>query len=578
VARSWLTLWVGVVCAVAHAQNTPAPFGTVGVNPNTRFSSLARIDRNNVAALKPAFTFRTGRLGAQGSAPLIVPGDGSRASQLLLLSSFPHTLFSIDLSKPGDKPQWEVTPTANLSAEGLNCCERVHLGPVSADGKVYFSTLDGHVIAVDPTNGKPLWDVTVADPSLGETLASAPIVIGDRLLIGNAGDDFGARGWIAALESSTGHTVWKRYSTGPDQDVGISPRFQLLRTNAPQLNLGEQTWPTDSWQRGGGSVSGLIAYDPVLQLLFHTTGPAAPWNPEPRPGDNRWTAGIFARDPATGEAHWFTSLHAHSPFAWRAGGANVLVDWNWGGQSRSLLVHADADGQIYVLDQRSGEVLARDFFIKTRGAPEISSSQPPRTNAMVRDVCPAWVGAVGGDPALSQATGWLYVAANHLCMDIEGRNANYIQGTAFVGANVRVSYETVGPGGEILAWDLGARKATWRVQERFPIASDVLATAGGVVFYGTLDGTLKAIDAQTGALLWHFETSAPLMGQPTTYLGPDGRQYVAVVVGASGPFGLAQQAWIDRRDATAVRGLARIMADVPRPRDPSGALYVFALP
>lgn len=562
-------LWGLAWSSFASPAAVVAPAVPDSVNPSTRFSSLARITRDNVDRLRLAFTFRTGRLGAQGSAPLVW------RTKLLLLSSFPHTLFALDLTRSGGAVSWQLTPAANRLADGLHCCDRIHLGPIAQDNRVYFSTFDGHVMAVDPQSGRPVWDTAVADPALGETLASAPTVVEDRLVVGNAGDDFGARGWIAALDIATGQILWKRYSTGPDPEVGVTPAFKPSQPQDVGTDLGSHSWPGTNWQHGGGSVSGWILYDPALHLLFHNTGPPAPWNPEPRPGDNLWTAGVFARDPRTGAARWFTDLHPHSLYGWRNGNANLVWDHLWDGTARSLLIHPDADGRLYVLDRRTGEILAADSFITHARAGLPSSG--PRTDSQVRDICPAWVGAIGGEPALDESTGWLYIPVSRLCMDLEDRNANYLQGTAFIGANVRVAAEGGSRGG-LVAWDIAARKKAWSHPEPFPVASDALVTAGGVVFYGTLEGTLKAVDAQTGALLWQFKTAAAITGQPTTYEGPDGQQYIAVVAGDSGPYGLAQQAWIDRRDATAARGLARVIAEVAPTRDPSGTLYVFGLP
>lgn len=564
-----LCLQSSAVLATSAGPNADEPKSpAMSVDPATRSSSLAQIDRHNVNQLEPVFTFRTGRLGAQGSAPLI------RGDKLLVLSAFPHTLFAIGLARSNGTLSWQFSPTANRVADGLHCCDRTHLGPVAVGDRIYFSTLDGHVVAVDAEHDTPVWDVAVADPGQGETLASAPTAAAAELIVGNAGDDYGARGWIAALDRATGRTLWKHYSTGPDQDVGISADFKP----AGPRDQGSHSWPGTAWQHGGGSVSGWISYDPRLQLVFHDTGPPAPWNPDPRPGDNRWTSGVFARDARTGEARWFVGLHPHALFPWRNGSANLLLDHTWEGAPRALLVHPDADGRLYVIDRQTGKILAADSYISyPRVARRASAEQTPRTNVQVRDVCPAWPGALGGDAALDQTTGRLYLPVSRLCMDLEGRSANYLQGTAFIGANVRVTSSNESDGA-VVAWDVISRRAVWSIRERFPVASDVLVTAGGLVFYGTLDGRLKAVDAQSGTPLWQFGTSAPITGQPTTFVGPDGRQYVAVVAGASGPYGLAQQAWIDRRDATAARGLARVIANVGRPRDPSGTLYVFGLP
>ena len=550
-ALDWLItpgIWL-IFSAPTGAHDPPS---SQEISP-TRYSELTQINRDNVSRLKPVVSFRTGTRGAQGGAPLVV------GSTLYFLTSFPHILFALDLNRPGAPVRWQFTPEHDPLAAGLACCNRVEHGPVSGAGHINFTTLDGRVIAVDPDTGQVAWNVRVADIHNGETLVSPPTVAGNELLVGNAGDDFGARGWIAALDAHTGRQIWRHYSTGPDQDVGVTGG----------QDRGSKTWPGESWLHGGGSVAAPILLDPELGLLLHSTGPPAPWNPEPRPGDNAWTSGIFAREPQTGAVRWFTALHPHNSYAWAAGTADISVDRPWNGNNRQLLLHADSDGRIYVLDRASGELLAADALLSK------STVSTPKTDLQVRNICPAWVGAIGGNPALTGPTGLLYVPMSRLCMDIEARNASYLQGTPYIGANVRVHGAPGQPRGAVVAWDLERRVAAWKIDERFPVASDVLATSGGLVFYGTLDGVVKAVDATSGKVLWHWQTNAGISGQPMTFAGPDGRQYIAVIAGLGGPYGVASEYWIDRRDATAVRGLAQSVADLPAPRDPSGTLYVF---
>lgn len=550
-AFDWLLSGIWLIFPACAGAHDPPP--SQEISP-TRYSALTQIDRHNVSRLKPVVSFRTGTRGAQGGAPLVV------GSTLYFLTSFPHILFALDLDRPGHPVRWQFAPEHDPLAAGLACCNRVEHGPVFGAGHIYFSTLDGRVIAVDPGSGQVAWNVVVADIHNGETLVSPPTVAGNELLVGNAGDDFGARGWIAALDVHTGRQIWKHYSTGPDQDVGVTPAGQ---------DRGSKTWPGESWLHGGGSVAAPILVDPELGLLLHSTGPPAPWNPETRPGDNAWTSGIFARDPDTGAVRWFAALHPHNLYAWAADTADISVDRQWNGRNRQLLLHADPDGRLYVLDRASGELLAADALLAK------STVSTPHTNTQVRNICPAWVGAIGGNPALAATTGLLYVPMSRLCMDIEARNASYLQGTPYIGANVRVHSTPGEARGELVAWDLERRAGAWKIDERFPVASDVLATSGGLVFYGTLDGVVKAVDASSGKVLWHWQTNAGISGQPMTFAGSGGRQYIAVMAGLGGPYGVASEYWIDRRDATAVRGLAQAVSDLPAPVDPSGTLYVF---
>jgi lanthanide-dependent methanol dehydrogenase len=197
----------------------------------------------------------------------------------------------------------------------------------------------------------------------------------------------------------------------------------------------------------------------------------------------------------------------------------------------------------------------------------------------VRDICPAAPGAKDWQPsAYSPLTGFLYLPHQNLCMDFEAIEANYIAGLPYVGANVRMKAGPGGKRGEMLAWDVAGRRPAWSVPEYFPAWSGALVTAGNVVFYGTMEGWFKALDATTGALLWQFKTGSGIIGQPITYRGPDGRQYVAVLSGVGGWSGAVVAGGLDPRDKTAALGFVGAMADLPEHTTKGGMLYVFALP
>jgi glucose dehydrogenase len=210
------------------------------------------------------------------------------------------------------------------------------LGLAVAGNAVYFNTLDGHTISLDAASGRVRWDRQTADITAGETLGSAPLVVGNVVVIGNAGDDFGARGWIKALDRESGQELWRKYSTGPDSEVGIDSSFQPYYGTDKGPDRGVGSWPPDAWRHGGGTVSGALSYDDGLNQIVHGTGHPAPGNPEQRPGDNRWTSGLFARDGATGMTRWFTSLNPHDPYGIGAGNGNVPADREWRGTSRQL--------------------------------------------------------------------------------------------------------------------------------------------------------------------------------------------------------------------------------------------------
>jgi PQQ-dependent dehydrogenase (methanol/ethanol family) len=551
------------------------------------FAPLAEINADNVARLKLVFSFRTGQAGGQSGAPAVA------ADLLLLQTAFPHTLYALDIHQPAAPVRWSFTPPPDRRAAGLTCCDATVGGPVVADGQVVLNTLDGHTIALDAVTGQVRWNVTTAALSSGETLSSSPLIAGDRIIVGSAGDDFGVRGWVAGLDASTGATVWKRFNSGPDDDVGIGAGFSPPYNRDQIHDGGITTWPPQAWQHGGGGLAGNLAYDTDRGILLYGTGHPAPWNADPRPGDNKWTSGLFARDARTGDARWFVSISPHDPYALGAAGSMLLFDTQWQGQDRKLLIHPDANGQVYVLDRDTGAILSVAPFVPvnaTQGV-DIPTNTLRRNvamdvspNAITRDICPGWPGATGADgtslgaAALSPQTQLLYIPASRMCMDMEPRDTSYMSSTPFIGANLRMKTPPGISRGALVAWNVGSAKPAWTVVEGFPVEGGVLATAGNLVFYGTLDGTFKALDARDGRLLWQFHASSGIIGQPITFQLADGHQYVAVTAGTGGPAGRVAENGIDPRDATAAHGYANALRDLKQPADPSGTLYVFALP
>jgi PQQ-dependent dehydrogenase (methanol/ethanol family) len=335
-------------------------------------------------------------------------------------------------------------------------------------------------------------------------------------------------------------------------------------------------------------VWGFISYDPALDLIFYGTGNPGPWNPEQRQGDNKWTAGVFARRPENGQAVWYYQWSPHDLYDYDGVNENVLFEADLAGQRRRLLVHPDRNGYMYVLDRTTGEVLSAEPFahvttshrvdLKT-GKLHYNPAKEPRVGTLVQDACPAAPGAKDWQPsAFSPKTGLLYVPHNNLCQDEEAQTANYIAGTPFVGAETKFM---AGPGknaGEFCAWDPLKAKKVWSIPEKFPVWSGALVTESGVVFYGTMDGWFKAVDARSGVELWKVRTESGIIGQPVSYRGPDGRQYVAVMSGVGGWAGLVVVNKLDVGDPTAGSGFAVAMKGLPQATKAGGSLLVFALP
>ncbi|TPJ37055.1 PQQ-dependent dehydrogenase, methanol/ethanol family [Mesorhizobium sp. B2-8-3] len=549
---------------------------------STRYSELAEINEGNVKNLQVAFTFSTGVNKGQEAAPLVV------GSTMYIVSPFPNIVYALDLSKPGAPMKWKYEPNPEPAAQGVACCDVVNRGAAFADGRLFFNTLDGHTIALDADSGQPLWNAHIGNINIGETITMAPLVVKGKVLVGNSGGEMGVRGWVKALDAGDGHVVWTAYGTGPDKDVLIGPDFKPHYDMDKGKDLGVTSWPPEAWKIGGGNMWGWISYDPDLNLIFHGTGNPGPWNPDLRPGDNKWTSGIFARDPDTGAAKWFYQWSPHDLHDYDGINEQVLLDMNWQGKPRKVLVRPERNGYLYVLDRTTGEVLSAKPYgpvnsskgvdLKTGRLIENPDKQTG-TGKVVRDICPTASGLKDWQPsAFSPKTGLLYIPHNNLCMDEEGVEVNYIAGTPYVGMNVRMIPGPGGNRGAFTAWDIAAEKPAWSLKENFPVWSGAVVTAGDVVFYGTMEGWFKAVSAKTGDLLWQFKTSSGIIGQPITYRGPDGHQYVAVLSGVGGWAGAIVSGDLDPRDASAALGFVNAMKDLKNATTAGGTLYVFRLP
>jgi len=547
----------------------------------TRYAPLADISPANVASLKPVFTHATGVLRGHEAAPIVV-GD-----TMYIVTPYPHRVEALDLAHAGSL-RWRFDPHADPYAQGVACCDVVNRGLAYANGKVFFNTLDNQTIALDAANGRELWRFRSGDVKAGETRTMAPLVVNGRVLIGNSGSAFGVRGWLAALDEANGKELWRAYSTGPDADVLIGADYRPFYAKDRGTDLGVTSWPSDGWKVGGGTVWGWLSYDAKLDLIYYGTSNPAPLNAAQRPGANRYTSGIFARDARTGMARWFYQLSPHDEFGYGAVNENVLVELEWGGRTRAVLLHPDQNGYVYVIDRANGEVLSAEPFapINTSTGVDLSTGELryaaaklQRVGTVVRDICPGAAGAKSWQPsAYSPRTRLLYIPHQNLCQDQQVMQTSYIAGTPYLGSISRMKPGPGGTRGRVTAWDPVAATARWTIDEDLPVWSGALATAGDVVFYGTLDGWFKAVDARDGRRLWQYRTSSGIVGPPVSYRGTDGKQYVAVLAGVGGWAGAVVAADLDVRDGSAAGGFAGALPDLKYRTVRGGMLYVFALP
>lgn len=549
---------------------------------NTRFSSLDQINQSNVTQLRPAFTFSTGVDHGQEAAPIVANGT------MYIATPWPNVLYALDLTKPGAPLKWKYEPNPSPAAKGEACCDWVSRGAAYDNGKVFFNTLDGYTLAVDANTGKLVWRTHLADITRGETITMAPMVVKNHVLVGDSGGEFGVRGWLAALDTGSGKVAWKAFSTGPDKEVLIGPRFKPFYASDQGTDLGVKTWPPDAWRVGGGTVWGFLAYDPTLNLVYYGTANPGPWNHEVRPGDNKWTSGMFARDADTGEAVWFYQMSPHDLFDWDGINEDILLDLPIEGQTRKVLVRPDRNGFIYVIDRVNGQVLSATPYVHSTtttgvdlqtGRLQRVPEKAPRTGQVVRDICPMAPGAKDWQPSsFSPRTGLVYIPHENMCMDEEGTEANYIAGTPYVGASEQYYPGPGGNMGELTAWDPINAKPVWSLEDKYPIWSGTLSTAGDLVFFGTMEGWFDAADAKTGKILWQFKLDSGIIGQPVSYRGPDGKQYIAILSGIGGWPGSIVAAKLDTRDGTAGNGWGKALPNIRNEVTAGGTLYVFALP
>lgn len=547
----------------------------------TRFSPLADINAQKAPSLHPVWTFSTGVLGGHEGQPLVVGGV------MYVVTPWPNVLYAFDLTKDGYPLKWKYRPDVSANAIGVSCCDAVNRGAFYSDGKLFYNLVDGHTVAVDAATGREVWKTEVADVRNGETVTMAPMVIKDRLIVGASGGEFGIYGWIKGLDLKTGKVLWTARNIGPDADMLIRPdTFKPAYDSGAEA--GARSWADESWKTGGAPVWGFISYDPELDLFYYGTGNPAPYNPEQRAGDNKWSASVLARRPGDGALVWAYQFTPHDNWDYDSTGTMLLADLKVGGKDVRALVHFDKNGFVYTLDRATGRLISAEPFAHVTWAKSIDlatgrpvldpSKQTGASRGNVKDICPSLEGGVSpsSPPAYSPRTRLFYTSTNNLCMDYAAARTTHLKGVPFVGANTPY---TAGPGGNMgafIAWDPSAGRKVWENKEEFPSWSGALVTAGDVVFYGTLDGWFKSADAKTGRVLSKFKVGSGVVGNPMTYRGPDGRQYVAVYAGIGGDWALLAGD-TQSNDPADIRAPADYIRNIARHTSQGGMIWIFGL-
>jgi lanthanide-dependent methanol dehydrogenase len=547
-----------------------------------RFSTLTQINTATAKNLHPVWTFSTGVLRGHEGGPLVI-GD-----TMYLSAPFPNTVFALDLNNSG-RILWKYEPKQDPNVIPVMCCDTVNRGVAYGEGKIFLHQADTTLVALDAQTGKVVWSVKDGDPSKGATGTSAPLVVKDKVLVGISGGEFGVQGHITAYNIADGSVAWRAFSEGPDDQIKFDPANTMSMGQPVGKDSSLKTWQGDQWKIGGGATWGWISYDPALNLVYYGSGNPSTWNPTQRPGDNKWSMTIFARDPDTGVAKWVYQMTPHDQWDYDGINEMILADTNVNGRPTKALVHFDRNGFAYVLDRTDGKLLQANKYDPrvnwathvdlTTGVPEVVSQYAPGAQGAdhnTKNVCPAALGSKDQQPAAySPTTHMFYVPTNHVCMDYEPFKVSYTAGQPYVGATLSM-YPPSGESnlGNFIAYDVNTGKIAWSIPEMFSVWSGALATSGGVVAYGTLDGKLKVVDQKTGRLLYSFKTPSGIIGNVNTFTH-GGKQYLAVLSGVGGWAGIGMAAGLT--EDTAGLGAVGAYKQLSNYTQLGGVLTVFGL-
>lgn len=578
-------------CAAAGAQPSES-LQQMSQDPNqwvmpggnyavTRHSKLDQINNSNVKDLKVAWTMSTGTLRGQEGQPLVI-GD-----MMYFESSYPNYVYAVNLDNVG-RIVWKSDISQDSFAPTVACCDVVNRGVAYADGMIFANLLDGRIYAFNAKTGDVVWSKRNADPKIGQTMTMAPLVIHNVVITGVSGAEYGVRGYVTAYDIHTGKQVWRAYSEGPDQDIMVDPDKTIDGATGKPVGKDSslKSWKGDQWKLGGGTTWGWYSYDPKLNLFYYGTGNPGTWNPTARPGDNKWSMTIFARNPDTGMAAWAYQMTPHDGWDYDGVNESILTDTTIDGKSVPTLTHFDRNGFAYVLDRRNGHVLRAHSFIPNlnwaskidlaTGRPVVNPDKMTKEGVNVKDICPGSQGGKDQQPAAyDPGTGMFIVPTNNICEDYQAFSAKYKAGFPYVGAIVRMyRYENGDVGGRLISFDPVSGKTNWFINDLYQDWSGVLTTAGGVSFYGTYTGWFRAVDTKTGKILWQMKMPSGVVGNPIAYTH-DGHEYIAVLtgVGGWGAIGMTN----NLKKATAGLGAVNATASLPDFTNLGGTLMVFSL-
>jgi alcohol dehydrogenase (cytochrome c) len=489
---------------------------------NWRYSPLDDITPENVAQLKPIWAMSTGgQLGGLEATPLFRDG-------VLYFSADYARVFAVD-ARSGNiiwryEPEYEEGLTAAL------CCGPIHRGVAMRDDFIFVARLDAKLVALNRADGKVVWEQTIDDWKKGVTANSAPLVVGDHVIVGISGGEYGVRGYLNSYNAKDGKLEWQTYTVPAPGEPG------------------SETWPKDdTWQKGGGPTWLTGSYDAETNTLYWGTGNPGPWAADLRPGDNLWTNSMLALDPDTGKIKWGFQYTPNDSWDYDGMSTPILIDTKIDGQDRKIAAVSNRNGFFYAIDRTNGKFIYAFPVVDginwttgldpQTGRPSVVEAMKPKSDG--KKVGPIIPGLEGGTnwfpPAYDPESGLFYVAVNQWGMGLtawEKGKLQYKPGDFYMGVDYQM-YRMGDVIGRIKAIDVSNKKVVWEIDSPLPLFAGMLVTKGGVLFTGDQRGRMLALDAKTGKLLWKFQTGSGINASPITY-ELDGKQYVAILSGLGG--------------------------------------------
>ena len=520
-------LWLGLVAAAvvatpASAQSNWTTYG--GTDWNQRWSTLARITATNVSRLVPRMIFQTGtsKLGSLETTPIVVDGT------MYVTTPYSEAVIAYDLRSK--KQIWRQEPKIGTT---IACCGPVNRGVAVGGGSVFVGTLDARLLAFDARTGEPKWDVEVADPTFGYSITMAPLIVGEHVLVGVSGGEYGIRGHLTAYDMATGKQAWRWYSIpAPGEDpVATNGWWGTWATHAEDADLhrdiarekADSAKYADAWKTGGGGVWTTPAYDKASNTIFATVG-----NPSPdldgsvRPGDNLFTDGMVAIDATTGKTRWYYQTVPHD--VWDLDATSPSVVTELGG--KKVVVHAGKTGWLYIVDAATGKLVRKSQnFVPHENIFALPTAEGTR-------MLPGANGGSEWSPiSVNPKLGYAFVAGLHQPMNYITHTAPWEKGRLWLGsAFVAIPGEE--QYGLFSAVDLRTGKIAWQNKVPQPMMGGSLSTAGGLTFTGEGNGNFNAYNSKTGKLLWQFNAGAGCNAAPMSF-ELDGEQFIAVACGGN---------------------------------------------